>query len=156
MRVPYLYLVASGLAANIIPIYGNAFDGTIAETTYAYFKLVDANGLPVTNSRTTFATSSGALLIAANPTTDSYGIGAAEYALGTTPGAYTITANAGGQQFVFTATARAVPSSLRSPTPPPPTRPLSRPGPTSRYSEPPSATTRTPLPPPAYLSPSTS
>jgi minor extracellular serine protease Vpr len=110
MRVPYLYLVASGVAANIIPIYGNGFDGTVGETTFAYFKLVDAVGLPVSGARATFTTSSGARILAENSTTDSYGVGAVEVSLGVTPGVYTITATSGGQKFAFSASARAVPA----------------------------------------------
>jgi len=110
MSVPYLYMVASEVAANIIPIYGDGYDGTVGDTTYAYFKLVDGNGLPVASSHVLFSSSTGAQILGADPTTDAYGIGAAEYSLGSSPGAYSITATAGGQQYTFTASARAVPN----------------------------------------------
>jgi minor extracellular serine protease Vpr len=110
MRVPYLYMVSSGIAANIIPIYGNGYDGTVGDTSFAYFKLVDGNGLPVTNSRVTFTASSGALILQADTATDSYGIGAAVVELGPNPGAYTFTGFSGGLRTVFTASARAMPT----------------------------------------------
>ena len=110
LRVPYLYLVASGGVANMIPLYGNNYDGTVADTTYAFFKLVDASGLPVPSARVSFTASSGALIIGVDSATDSYGIGGVEYVLGRSPGVYTVTAAAGGQQFAFAAAARAVPS----------------------------------------------
>jgi minor extracellular serine protease Vpr len=110
MRVPYLYMVASGVAANIIPLYGNNYDGTVGDTTYAFFKLVDGYGLPVPSSRIAFTTSAGARIVGADSATDSYGIGAAEFSLGSSPGTYTVTATSGGQIFAFTATARAVPA----------------------------------------------
>ncbi len=156
MRVPYLYLVASGVAANIIPLYGNDYDGTVGDTTYAFFKLVDGNGLPVPSSRITFATSSGARLLGGDSVTDSYGIGGAEFALGSTPGTYTIAAAAGGQKFTFTASARAVPSisSISNAAGANPAQP-SHPAPTSRSSDRTSATSPLPLRTRAFRSRST-
>ncbi len=110
MRVPYLYLAASGVAANMVPIYGAGYDGTVGDTTYVAFKLVDANGLPVTSSPTKFTASSGARVVAVDSITDAYGIGEAEVLLGSSPGSYTITAAAGGQTYGFTASTRAVPA----------------------------------------------
>jgi len=109
VSVPYLYMVASGGAANIIPIYGDGYDGTVGDTANAFFKLVDGNGLPVTSSHIIFTTSSGARILAADTATDGYGIGGAEFSLGSSPGAYSITATSGGQTYTFTASARAVP-----------------------------------------------
>src|SRR3984957_7579922 len=108
MRVPYLYMVASGVPANIIPIYGNNYDGTVGDTTYAFFKLVDGSGLPVSSSRITFTTSAN--IVGADSVTDSYGVGGAEFSLGSSPGTYTITAISGGQKFPPPAPARALPA----------------------------------------------
>jgi minor extracellular serine protease Vpr len=110
MRVPYLYMVAGGAAANIIPIYGDAYDGTVGDTTYAVFKLVDANGMPVTNAPVNFTASAGANIIGADTLTNNYGLGEAEWLLGSAPGSYTITASAGGQTYAFTASARLTPT----------------------------------------------
>jgi minor extracellular serine protease Vpr len=110
MRVPYLYIVPSGVAANIIPIAGNGYDGTVGDTTFAFFKLVDGNGLPVPASRISFGASPGARIIAADSQTDNYGIGGVEVGLGSSPGTYSITAQSGGQGLTFTASARAVPN----------------------------------------------
>jgi uncharacterized protein (TIGR03437 family) len=110
MRVPYLYLVASGVPANMIPIYGSGYDGTVGDTTYAVFKLVDAYGLPVTNAALKFTPSSGARILGAYTVTDNYGLGEAEVLLGSSPGTYTFTAEAGGQTYAFSMSARAVPA----------------------------------------------
>jgi uncharacterized protein (TIGR03437 family) len=48
--------------------------------------------------------------VGADSATDSYGVGAAEFSLGSSPGTYTVTATSGGQKFAFTASARAVPT----------------------------------------------
>jgi minor extracellular serine protease Vpr len=110
INVPYLYMAASGNAANMIPLYGNDYDGTVGDTTYVYFKLVDGNGLPVPSSRMAFTASPGAAIVGADTLTDSYGIGAAAVLLGDSPGTYTITASSGGQTFAFAASTRAVPN----------------------------------------------
>lgn len=110
MQVPYLYLVASGVAANIIPIYGDDYDGTVGDTTYVAFKLVDVFGLPVTNSRITFTAAGGVRILAADSITDSYGIGEAEVLLGSSPGAYAFEASAGDSNYTFTGSARLVPN----------------------------------------------
>jgi len=110
MQVPFLYIVPSGVAANMIPLAGNGYDGTIGDTTYAFFKLVDGNGLPVPSSPITFSASPGARILGVDSTTDSYGIGGVQVLLGSMPGTYTINAVSGGQKFAFTASARAVPS----------------------------------------------
>lgn len=110
LRLPYLYMVASGVAANIIPIYGDQYDGTVGDTTFIVFKIVDGNGLPVTNSRIGLTSSPGASILGADTLTDNYGIGEAEVSLGFTPGTYTFTATAGGLRYTFTASARPVPT----------------------------------------------
>jgi uncharacterized protein (TIGR03437 family) len=110
LTVPYLYMVGSGIAANIIPIYGDGYDGTVGDITFIVFKLVDGYGLPVSNSRINYSTSSGASVAQADSSTDSYGLGQAEVRLGSDPGVYTFTAASGGQQYTFTASARAIPT----------------------------------------------
>ncbi len=110
LSLPYLYMVASGVAANIIPIYGDQYDGTVGDTTFVVFKIVDGNGLPVTNSRIGLTSSPGASILGADTLTDNYGIGEAEVSLGFTPGTYAFTATAGGQRYTFTASARPVPT----------------------------------------------
>jgi uncharacterized protein (TIGR03437 family) len=110
MRIPYLYLIGTGVAANIIPLYGNNYDGTVGETTEEFFKLVDSVGLPVAGARISFTVSSGVKIVAVDTQTDNYGIGGVEVTLGSTPGTYSIIASAGGQTFTFTATARYAPA----------------------------------------------
>jgi minor extracellular serine protease Vpr len=101
--------VPTGVASNLIPIYGDAYDGTVGDTTYVLFKLVDNNGLPVANSLSRFQASGGAQIVGATTITNSYGIAEAEVFVGVTPGPYTITATSGGQRYVFTGTTRPVP-----------------------------------------------
>ena len=112
LRIPYLYLVASGVAANMIPTDGDGYDGTVGETTFIAFKLVDAYGLPVLSAPITYTASSGASILGGNfveDFPDRFGNGIAEVSLGSTPGTYTFTASAGGEKYTFTTTARAVP-----------------------------------------------
>jgi uncharacterized protein (TIGR03437 family) len=108
LRIPYLFLVPTGVAANLIPLYGDAWDGTVGDTVYLLFRLVDTNGLPAANQRVSFK-STGATVMATTPFTSAYGIAEAEIVLGLTPGVYTTTAAAGGLSYTFTASARAVP-----------------------------------------------
>ncbi len=110
LRVPYLYVTPTGVAANLIPLYGDNYDGTVGETTYMLFKLVDAYGVPVAANRVLFSASPGARVVASTALTDSNGIAEAEISLGDSPGTYTVTAAAAGLQYTFTASARAVPA----------------------------------------------
>lgn len=110
LRIPYLYLTPTGVAANLLPIYGDGHDGTVGDTMYVLLKLVDANGVPVASNRVIFSTSPGARVVAATAITDSNGIAEAEVSLGFSPGVNTITASAAGLHYAFTASARAMPT----------------------------------------------
>jgi uncharacterized protein (TIGR03437 family) len=110
MRVPYLFLVSSGVATNVISLYGDGYDGTVGDQTYVALKVIDARGLPVPNSRVTFRAGSGGRILAADSATDNYGIAIAEPLLGSTPGTYLFTATVAGQTLTFTTYARAVPT----------------------------------------------
>lgn len=109
LRIPYLFIVPTGVVANLIPLYGYAWDGTVGDTVYLLFKLVDTNGLAAANQRVTFRASSGATVYAATSATNAYGIAEAEVVLGLTPGVYTTAAFAGNLSYTFTASARALP-----------------------------------------------
>lgn len=109
LRIPYSYLTPTGVAANLIPLYGDQYDGTVDDLTYVLFKVVDANGVPIPSTLARFTASAGARVVASTAITDSNGIAEAEISLGAAPGTYTVTASAGGQQYTFTAYARTAP-----------------------------------------------
>lgn len=113
LRVPYLFLFGSGVAANIIPLTGMNFDGTVGQGIpdgIISFKLVDSNGVPVAGAPVTFTSRGGATLRNASTVTDAYGIGFVEPTLGSQPGNYTIVASAGGLRLTFSGSARAQPA----------------------------------------------
>jgi uncharacterized protein (TIGR03437 family) len=112
LHVPYQYLVGSGTPANLIPLTGDNFDGTVAQGIpdgVISFKLVDASGVPVSGAPVTWIARNGGTLVAADSTTDAYGIATAQPQLGTQPGSYAFTANA-GLRYTFSGSARAVPT----------------------------------------------
>lgn len=124
LRIPYLFLVGDGIAANIIPLSGSGFDGTVGQQIPSNlspqglaFKVIDQYGLPVTNAPVTFAVlsggglQSGASLGSGNSTTtDQYGLAYASPVLGSSVGSYSFTGSAGGQTVEFDGTARLQPS----------------------------------------------
>ena len=113
LRVPYLYLVGSGVAANIIQLTGSNFDGTAGQGIpegIISFKLTDANGVPISGAPVTFTPRGGGTLLNADSTTDAYGIASAQPVLGSQPGSYSFTATAGGQRTTFSGFARQQPS----------------------------------------------
>lgn len=113
LRVPYMFLVASGVPANIIPLTGMGFDGTVGQGIpdgIISFKLVDAFGVPVAEAPVSFSSRGGGTLQNADVRTDNYGIAAAEPILGAQPGGYSFTAMAGGLSLTFPGTARRQPA----------------------------------------------
>lgn len=113
IRVPFLYLVATGSPANIIPLIGDGFDGTVGQTIpdgAIVFRLVDVNGLPVTNAPVSFTARNGGTLQNVSTTTDNYGIAGAVPILGPQPGTYSFTAVGGGISHTFTGSARPMPT----------------------------------------------
>ena len=117
LRVPYLFLVGSGVAANIIPLIGDGFSGTVGQAIpdgSVAFKLIDANGVPVAGAPVTFTARGGATLQNVSTVTDILGIASADPVLGPQPGNYSITAVAGGLRLTFTGTARAQPTVTQS------------------------------------------
>lgn len=113
LRVPYLYLVGNGAAANIIPLSGTSFDGTVnggIPDGFISFKLVDSFGVPVAGVPVTFTSKGGGTLQSPDAKTDINGIAGATPVLGATPGDYSFTATAGGLSTTFSGTARLVPT----------------------------------------------
>ena len=112
LRVPYLFLVGTGVAANLIPLVGDGFDGTVGQGIpdgIVAIKIIDVNGVPVANAPVTF-TSRGATIQNADTVTSVLGIAVAEPILGAQPGSYSITAVGGGQRYTFTGSARVQPT----------------------------------------------
>ena len=99
LRVPYQFLVGSGVAANMIPLTGSGFDGTVGQGIpdgFISFRLVDAYGVPVSGAPVSFTSRGGGTLQNADTVTDSYGVAGAQPMLGSQPGTYTYSAVAGG------------------------------------------------------------
>lgn len=113
LRVPYLYLVGSGTAANIIALTGSYFYGTVGQGIpegIISFKLVDAYGVPVSGAPVSWASRGGGTLPYAETVTDAYGIAAAEPVLGAQPGSYSFIGTAAGMRVTFSGTARRRPN----------------------------------------------
>jgi minor extracellular serine protease Vpr len=112
LRIPYLYLVGSGTVANLIPLTGTTFDGTIGQIIpdgLISFRLVDANGVAVAGAPVSFAAAGGTIQNA-DAVTDQYGIAAAVPVLGSTPGSATFTGSGGGFRTSFTGFSRPAPA----------------------------------------------
>ncbi len=113
LRIPYLYLAGSGVTANMIPLTGFGFDGTVGEIIpdgVISFKLIDTFGVPVSGAKVTFSALDGGTIQNADATTDANGIAVAQAILGPDPGTYTFSASAGGQSFLYQGNARLKPS----------------------------------------------
>jgi hypothetical protein len=113
MRVPYLYLVGDGVAANIIPIAGGSFTSAVSDpvTWLLAFKLVDRYGVPIVNAPVQFkVVSGGGSITQGDAATDRLGIAGAFALVGSTPGDQVFTATAGGLTVEFDGVARPVPA----------------------------------------------
>jgi uncharacterized protein (TIGR03437 family) len=127
MRLPYLFLVGSGVTANVVPIAGS-LQGTPGEDSGAIgVQLTDANGVPVTGAAVTFSVSpAGGVTFQSVPgepacspnnstsstacTTDNYGIAYVDVILGPNAGVPTVTGQAAGVAIAFDAYILAQPS----------------------------------------------
>ena len=114
LRVPYLYAVGDGVAADMIPLTGAGFDGTVGQGIpegVMSFMLIDQYGVPVANAPVTWTPQqTGLTLTNKDATTDSVGIAFAQPLLGSTPGNYSVKATAGGLSQTFSGSARPVPT----------------------------------------------
>ena len=127
MRLPYLFLVGSGVTANVVPIAGS-LQGTPGEDSGAIgVQLTDANGVPVTGAAVTFSVSpAGGVTFQSVPgepacspnnstsstvcATDNYGIAYVDVILGPNAGVPTVTGQAAGVAIAFDAYILAQPS----------------------------------------------
>lgn len=124
LRIPYMFLVGDGIAANIIPMADSSFDGTVGQQIPSNllpegiaFKVIDQYGLPVSNAAVTFSVltgpglQSGATLgTGASTVTDQNGIAFASPVLGPNVGNYSFTGSAGGLTTEFDGIARLQPA----------------------------------------------
>jgi minor extracellular serine protease Vpr len=61
LRVPYLYMVGSGIPADIFPIHNSSFTGGLQDFGWGlFFRTVDAAGVPVTSVPARFSVTQGA------------------------------------------------------------------------------------------------
>jgi minor extracellular serine protease Vpr len=108
LKVPYLFLVGNGVAANMIPLTNGSFEGVVGGPIYGSiisFRLVDAYGVPVTGAPVSFTTRGGVTLQSASTATDAYGIAYAVPILPPAAGRCFITAVAGGMHMTFSGSA---------------------------------------------------
>ena len=101
----------AGAAASVVAQTATALTGTVGAlvTTVPSVRVVDANGNPVAGASVTFTASTGSNVVGGTKTTNAAGVAAPDgWQLGTTTGAYTLSATVGSlTPVVFTATARA-------------------------------------------------
>ena len=127
MRLPYLFLVGSGAANNVVPIMGS-LQGTPGEDSGAIgVQLTDTNGVPVTGASVSFSVSPrdgvtfqsvpGEPACSPNSSTtstacatDNYGIAYVEVIMGPQRGVPTVTAQAAGVPLQFDAYILAQPA----------------------------------------------
>ena len=102
LRIPYMYLVRDGIAANLYQVTGG-FDGQVGTVFPGQIvvQLTDDAGLPVANAPVAFTATGGGKIQNASTVTNAYGIAQADAVLGVTPGFSTYTATAGGMTIPF-------------------------------------------------------
>ena len=114
LRVPYQFLVASGIPADIFPVYDGSFIGAPGDTNWSIaFRLNDAFGVPVigTNYRPIFSVVSGGGQIASGDNAEfRYGIAGAFVNLGSQQGPQIFHGTAGGLTVEFDGYARPFPA----------------------------------------------
>jgi uncharacterized protein (TIGR03437 family) len=117
LHIPYLYFGPSGVAANLIPLNGDFFDGVVnggSPDGSLVIRVVDAVGLPVSGVPVTWSAGFGASVMNVSTSTDRYGVASADPVLGPQPGTYSYTVNAGGRgsqlSYTFSGTARLQPT----------------------------------------------
>jgi minor extracellular serine protease Vpr len=110
MTVPYLFLVGSNVAYNVVPyVGGEGIPG--ADTGASFVQVIDQYGVPVTGQAVQFSAATGSMTFnsvqgepacsgsgtsAATCNTDNFGFAYADIVLGNTPGTPSITISAAG------------------------------------------------------------
>ena len=109
LRVPYLYLVSDGIAANVLPLTGTGFTGSVNDQGFfLILKLIDQYGVPIVSEPVQFQVTAGnGAITGADPTTDVLGIAAAVVNFGSSVGDQIYTADIAGVTVEFDGRARA-------------------------------------------------
>jgi uncharacterized protein (TIGR03437 family) len=112
LRVPYQFLVANGVAADIIPVEGGGFFSGLGYSGLVLeFRLLDKFGVPIVGTPALYTVTRGGGYISLGDTqTYRYGLAAAQVTLGNQPGEQIIAGTAGGLAYAFDGYARAYPA----------------------------------------------
>jgi uncharacterized protein (TIGR03437 family) len=117
LRAPYQFLVASGTAADIIPVTNGTFFGGVGDsgaTGTAWllsFRLLDSYGVPVLNTPALFTVNQGGgSIYEGDSQTHLYGLAAAQVNLGLQPGEQIVSGTAGGLTYKFDGYANPYPA----------------------------------------------
>jgi minor extracellular serine protease Vpr len=96
LRIPWMFLVGSKVAANLTPLLGSGNDaatGNLLPDEFLAFQINDANGVPLAGAAVTFQVNAGSApvtLSKISKVTDAYGIAYATATLGSEPGTYSV------------------------------------------------------------------
>jgi uncharacterized protein (TIGR03437 family) len=120
LQVPYMYLVASGAAYDLIPLYGQSFDGPISQVLPPgegplLIRVIDKYGAAVPGIRVDWAATQGGGSIESGISntsefTDENGIAYATAVLGLSVGAQAFSATVAGMVLPYTGNARIQPT----------------------------------------------
>ncbi len=113
LRIPYLFLLGSGVPHSLIPLTGTMFEGVagsdVAQGFFA-FKVVDIYGVPVSGAPISWNAATGGKLEEASSFTNQYGVAMAKAVLGATPGEYFYTAQTPVVRMLFLGVASTAPA----------------------------------------------
>ncbi len=110
VRVPYVFYVAGGGAANLIPLATGGFDRTVGKRVFLALRAVDGSGVPVAGVPVTWTALGGGRIADSEPVTNGFGVAAAEAVLRPTPGNGSFIASVGTLTMSFSGFARAAPA----------------------------------------------
>jgi uncharacterized protein (TIGR03437 family) len=120
LHIPYMFLVANNTAYDVIPLYGQDFDGPINQQLPSgegplAIRVIDQNGAPVENAGVNWTPTIGGGSVVpggdnTSTTTDVNGIAFATVTLGSTVGAQEFTATVAGLTVPFDGNGRIQPA----------------------------------------------
>jgi minor extracellular serine protease Vpr len=96
LRIPWMYLAGSNIAANFTPLLGSgneAVTGRPLPDQFLAFQMTDANGVPISGAAVSFQVNAGSAPITlskVSQTTDAFGIAYATATVGSSPGTYSV------------------------------------------------------------------